>query len=92
VADFVRVDPTIWCWTCHSWRYTRPCGRDDCPEALSPSVGEAPNADAVRLSPDVSSSVVLSEGRKVTDLARCVGLRVIHHRSHRRETRVFNRQ
>ena len=25
------TSPDLWCDTCQSWRYTAPCGRDDCP-------------------------------------------------------------
>jgi hypothetical protein len=24
-------NPDIWCDVCNSWRYTQPCGRDECP-------------------------------------------------------------
>lgn len=26
-----RAAPDKWCDVCESWRYTQPCGRDDCP-------------------------------------------------------------
>jgi len=36
----LEVQPETWCDTCTSWRYTTPCGRDDCPFAQQPPYAE----------------------------------------------------
>lgn len=34
--------PPWWCETCQSWRYTQPCGRDDCPKPSDPTAQSSP--------------------------------------------------
>lgn len=50
--DHPSAEKPWWCETCDSWRFTAPCGRDECPrpsDAPQSSAGETPAPDSAGL-------------------------------------------